>query len=143
MSQHPVHKHVSEKKHKFTTNMTFLENQMSWMIFHPSRLLTYLLYRFLEPPENQLAETTNIPKKGGMFFFPLMLNFRGVYVYKRTVFTSKKLQKPETPQLCGQRRANNCNGQHQNRLGGRSPMQLTIHAQTGWNLNLNLTISRQ
>ena len=74
-----------KKYHKFTTNMTFLENKMSWMIFHPSKLLTYLLYRFLEPPENQLAETTNIPKKGGMFFFPLMLNFRGVCLGKCSI----------------------------------------------------------
>ena len=66
-----------KKKHKFTTNMTFLENKMSWMIFHPSKLLTYLLYRFLEPPENQLAETTNIPKKGGMFFFSTHVKFQG------------------------------------------------------------------
>ena len=42
---------------------------------------TYLLYRFLEPPGKQLAETTNMPKKGGhVYVFPLTLNFRGVSI---------------------------------------------------------------
>ena len=78
-----------KKKHKFTTNMTFLENKMSWMIFHPSKLLTYLLYRFLEPPENQLAETTNIPKKGGMFFFSTHVKFQGSRYWKNKMTTSR------------------------------------------------------
>lgn len=55
---------------------------------------------------------------------------------KRTVFTPKKLQTPETPQPCGQRKENNCNGQHQNRLGDMGVL-LTLQSSSAQLLSVN------